>query len=184
MAYTWNYNFCALLKSFKNKILVHFWTTRYLITRYSWLIVMTSLLKLKLKRFETALKLYFVTWLGFRRKMRENKMARKCTKILVSCIRHHMINLHRKPFGLNFWTPRDISLKQNSNNPDISMSFSLNLINEVHFAIKFLLHIYLRFMLHKLWIISKVYIKQLFGTHSSELRFISTIYAAYDMLYN
>ena len=39
-----------------------------------------------------------------------------------------------------------IHLKQNSNNPDISINFSLNLINEVHFAVKFLLHIYLRFI--------------------------------------
>ena len=38
--------------------------------------------------------------------MRENKMVRKCTKILVSCICHHMINLFRRLFALKFDTPR------------------------------------------------------------------------------
>ena len=33
-------------------------------------------------------------------------MDRKCTKMLVSCIYHHMINLFGRPFALKFWTPR------------------------------------------------------------------------------
>ena len=55
--------------------------------------------------FENALKFWFVTWWGFGEKMRKNKMARKCSKILVSCIWRHMINLLRRPFALKFWTP-------------------------------------------------------------------------------
>jgi len=42
---------------------------------------------------------------GFGEKMRENKIARKCTKILVSCICHHTIILFRRLFALKFWTP-------------------------------------------------------------------------------
>ena len=42
---------------------------------------------------------------GFGEKMRKNKMARKCTTILVSCICHHTINSLSKTFWTKFWTP-------------------------------------------------------------------------------
>ena len=48
---------------------------------------------------------------GSGEKMRENKMARKCTKVLVSCICLHMINLFQRPFALKFWTPRTPNIK-------------------------------------------------------------------------
>ena len=32
--------------------------------------------------------------------------SRKCTRILISFICHHMINLLRRPFALKFWTTR------------------------------------------------------------------------------
>ena len=40
------------------------------------------------------------------------KLVRKCTKILVSCICHHVINLFRIRFALKFWTPRTILEKK------------------------------------------------------------------------
>ena len=46
---------------------------------------------------------------GFGEKMRENKIARKCTKILVSCICHHTINSLPKTFCTKILNPPHIT---------------------------------------------------------------------------
>ena len=68
----------------ETQILVHFRTTMFWLVQNSFFMTHTCF---------------------FLQKMRENKLARKCTKIWVSCICHHMTNLLRRLFALKFDTP-------------------------------------------------------------------------------